>query len=197
MVDGGSRDATVAIAHQHGVPVLLSPVAQRAAQMNLGASQAQGDVLLFLHADTLLPANGLLLLRDTLACNPQAVGGGFRRRFDAPSLFLRATCVLADWRVRSSGWLLGDQAIFVRRNTFVSVGGFPLVRRFEDLELSLRLREHGRMVLASATVISSGRRFAARGPLRQTLADFLLTLRFLHSRRTAERDKQDSALRSV
>jgi len=179
VVDGGSLDDTVRIARLHGARVLASPVAQRASQMNLGADEAGGDVLLFLHADTLLPANWLDVLLETLARSPQVVGGGFRRRFAHPSFFLRITCVLADWRGHRCGWLLGDQAMFVRRDTFVRAGGFPSMKQFEDLELSLRLRRHGRMVLAPATVISSGRRFETRGPVRQTMEDFLLTLRFL------------------
>lgn len=182
VVDGGSLDETVLIAQRHGVPVLASTVAQRAAQMNHGAREAQGEVLLFLHADTLLPADWLSMLRAALAHDARIVGGGFRRRFDRPSAFLRFTCGLADWRVRCSGWLLGDQTMFVRRDAFFASGGFPALRQFEDLEFSIRLREQGRCVLVPATVISSGRRFDASGSVRQTLSDLAVTLRFLWSR---------------
>ncbi len=179
VVDGGSEDESRAVASRYGAFVLPSPVRQRAAQMNLGAQHAQGSVLVFLHADTILPPSWLETVRRTLAARPACVGGAFRRRFDLPSAVLRATCRLADWRGRRFGLFLGDQAMFVRREVFVELGGFRLLRQFEDLEFSRRLMQRGATVLLEPVVLSSGRRFVRRGPVRQTLADLVLTWHFL------------------
>jgi rSAM/selenodomain-associated transferase 2 len=187
LVDGGSSDDTETVARTHGAGVVPSPIAQRAAQLNLGAARAQGQVLLFLHADTLLPPNGLDVLKSTLAQNPAILGGGFRRRFDHPSRLLRLTSWLAGWRARWWGALLGDQAMFVRRSAFHALGGFPAMDVFEDLEFSLRLRALGRTAVLPATVISSGRRFVPRGAARQTAKDFWLTVQYLRSRQPSSR----------
>jgi len=179
VVDGGSGDGSAAIARAMGASVLASPVAQRAAQMNLGAGAAVGDVLVFLHADTVLPPGWHAVIQRALLQSPHAIGGVFRRRFRGESTFLHLTCRLADWRARQFGWFLGDQTIFVRRQAFAAVGGYRPLLAFEDLDLSRRLKTIGPTLLLPATALSSGRRFAERGPLRQTLADLRLTLRFL------------------
>lgn len=182
VVDGGSVDASPDIARAAGATVLSSSVPGRSHQLNLGASQARGEVVLFLHADTVLPRNWLAELKAVVRHDARIVGGGFRRRFAHPSPLLRFTCWLAGWRVRWWGCLLGDQAMFVRRAAFNVVGGFPAMQVFEDLEFSLRLREQGRIVLLTACVLSSGRRFEKQGAGRQTLNDFWQTVRYLRSR---------------
>ncbi len=188
VVDGGSADASGDIARALGATVLLSSITGRFHQLNLGAGHARGNVLLFLHADTSLPSEWLAALKAALRRDGRIVGGGFRRRFTHPSAFLRFTCWLAGWRVRWWGGLLGDQAMFVRRAAFATVGGFPAMKVFEDLEFSLRVRKLGRIVLLPACVISSGRRFEHRGAVRQTLSDFGLTMRYLRSRPEARRE---------
>jgi hypothetical protein len=107
------------------------------------------------------------------------MGGAFRRRFAHPSAWLRFTCRLADWRGRWWGWFLGDQAMFVRAAAFRRLGGFAPIDVAEDLEFSARLASAGRTVLLPATVLSSGRRFARRGPVRQTLRDLAFATGFL------------------
>jgi len=181
VVDGGSGDGSDVVAAQAGVRVIASPVRQRAAQMNLGAREAHGSMLLFLHADTSLPSGWREAVCDGLERTPGCVGGAFRRRFDSDSRVLHTTCWLADLRGRWFGWFLGDQAMFVWRDVFESLGGFASLQPFEDLEFSLRLARAGRTCLLDAVVISSGRRFAPKGALRQTLDDFALTMRFLKS----------------
>ena len=183
VVDGGSSDASCAIAAAADVRLLHSPVRQRAAQMNLGVRAACGSILLFLHADTRLPAGWRENLLDAFARRPEIVGGAFRRRFDSGSRLLRVTCRLADWRGRRFGWFLGDQAMFVRREVFERLGGFAPLQPFEDLEFSLRLARAGRTELLDTVVTSSGRRFELRGALRQTCSDVALTLNFLISSR--------------
>ena len=123
VVLGEEDEEAIRLCEAFGVKCLKAKVPGRAVQMNTGAAQAVGDILLFLHADTLMPAEGINRIRGALERG--AVGGGFSRRFDHPSRFLRFTCWLADWRAKVFGWLLGDQAIFVRRDVFVPMGGLP------------------------------------------------------------------------
>lgn len=178
VVDAGSSDDSVAIAAAAGTRVLESRRRQRAYQLNLGAMHARGEVLLFLHADTLLPRNALPLIVRALE-NREVAGGAFARRYASASWLLRATCFLALCRNRLIGWHLGDQAMFIRRTTFFQLGGFREVDRFEDLDFSRRLRKFGRTVTLRPPVISSSRRFDQAGPASRTFLDFLLTLRYL------------------
>lgn len=177
VVDGGSQDESVAVARHHGANCLKMAQPSRAAQMNAGAAASPGEVILFLHADTLLPegAGG----RIAAAISGGAIGGAFARRFDKRSLFLQMTCRCADWRGRWLGTFLGDQAIFTTRDGFEKTGGFPLQPLFEDFEFSRRLSRIGRTTLLGPPVVSSGRRFEERGPVRQTLSDIWLTLQYL------------------
>jgi len=177
--DGGSTDRTREIAAEHGARVIISPIRQRAAQLDLAVQQARGDVLLFLHADTVLPAGWLAELRKLLDADAGVVGGAFCRRFDHPSLWLRWTSALADWRGRIWGCFLGDQAMFIRSSVFWSLGGFRPLDRCEDLDLSLRMARIGRTRMIGRPVLSSGRRFLPRGPFRQTWADFATAWRFI------------------
>src|SRR5688572_3246674 len=103
VVDGGSSDRTCAVASQLGAHVIQSAVPHRAGQMNLGARTAAGQVILFLHADTILPTQGLARMEKALL-HPEIGGGAFARRFDSPSIFLRFTCLLAELRSRTMGW---------------------------------------------------------------------------------------------
>lgn len=175
VVDAGSSDGTGALAREKGAQVLSEIRQHRAVQMNAGAQQARGDIFLFLHADTRLAPTALTSMETALE-NPAIVGGGFARRYDSGSLFLRATCLLAEARSRLSGWFLGDQAMFLRRETFQSLNGFREIALFEDLDFSRRIRAAGRVVTLRPPVVSSARRFERRGPLRTTLSDFQLTL---------------------
>ncbi len=170
VVDGGSRDATVARVRGAGTARLLFAPRGRASQMNAGARASTGDVLLFLHADVRLPDDALRHVGEALA-DPSVVAGAFRtwtvpdtgRSWVAPLLHL------ADVRSRFSGLPYGDQALFVRAEAFQRAGGFPDQPLMEDLELSRRLRRLGRIRVVSSRVTVSGRRFLAR-PIYYTLA---------------------------
>lgn len=180
VVDSGSTDKTVELAAQGGATVIASSVKQRAAQMNLGAKHANGDVFLFLHADTRIAPDALSNLAKALS-HPENVGGAFHRQFDHPSLFLKLTCCLAGWRSRLLAWFFGDQGIFVRNEIFHRLGGFPEIDLFEDLEFSRRLARSGRVVTLPPPVVSSGRRFG-RNPVHRTLKDMQLTWRYFRNR---------------
>lgn len=172
VVDGDSNDATLALAVDLGAATINLEEAHRAYQLNLGARQATAPILLFLHADTHLPEGALDKVVTILRDSPSLVGGGFLRRFDSPSLFLRATTWLAGLRSRHLGFFLGDQAIFVRKSIFEELNGFseslPLC---EDLDFSRRLRAKGRTIALGPPAISSARRFESLGPLHTTLRD--------------------------
>ncbi len=140
------------------------PRASRADQLNRGARAAQGDLLLFLHADTRLPDEGPALVCAALG-QPGVVGGGFRLRFDAdhPALKLLAKLSGMGWR----GSFLGDQGLFCRRSDFEAVGGFGDRPLFEDVHFALQLARRGRLVRLPARVTTSARRFVAGGPWRR------------------------------
>jgi cellulose synthase/poly-beta-1,6-N-acetylglucosamine synthase-like glycosyltransferase len=146
--------------------------------MNLATRTARGEVFLFLHADTWLGPSALKQVTEALE-HPGVVGGGFARRFRSPSLLLRLTCVVGAWRSRWLGWFFGDQGIFVRKAVFDQIGGFRDWPLFEDLDFSRRIARVGRITMLHSNVVSSARRFAARGALFTTASDVFLTLRYL------------------
>lgn len=165
VVDGGSEDATREIAEQSGARVVTGRRG-RARQMNAGAALAAGDVLLFLHADTRLSPGALDRVRDALAA-PDAVAGCFRLRFDRGGFWLWLwTRPL--W-MRWPRWAFGDRALFVRREAFDAVGGFPDQPIFEDLDLVQALQHAGRFVFLDTAVVTSARRYERAGALRQQL----------------------------
>lgn len=165
IVDGGSEDGTGDIFRAAGFGVLLS-VAGRAAQMNAGAWGAKGDVLLFLHADTELPAGAVEAVMA--ACTNTRPGWGrFDVRIAGASRWLPTVAFMINWRSRLSGIATGDQAIFVERLAFERLGGFPNQPLMEDVELSRRLlRTRGRPVCLRKQVTTSGRRWDQHGVWR-------------------------------
>jgi rSAM/selenodomain-associated transferase 2 len=177
VVDGGSRDETAAVvARQPGARLVMSERG-RARQMNAGARQAIGDVLLFLHADTWLPADAGAALDRALA-EPGVVAGRFDVRFDNPRPVLRMVAWLMNTRSRASGICTGDQAIFVRRADFEAVGGYPDIPLMEDIELSRRLKRRGRLAALRLRVTTSARKWEREGPLRTI--GLMWALRVLH-----------------
>jgi rSAM/selenodomain-associated transferase 2 len=177
VVDGGSRDGSpAAAARRPGVRVLASPRG-RAGQMNHGARAASGDTLLFLHADTRLPADAAAAIERALA-EPGVVGGRFDVRFDSSRRVLAVVAWFMNARSRLSSICTGDQAIFVRRADFEAVGGYPEIPLMEDIELSRRLKRRGRLRALGLRVTTSARKWEREGPLR-TIA-LMWALRFLH-----------------
>jgi rSAM/selenodomain-associated transferase 2 len=178
VVDGGSRDGTLAVVARHASVRGLTARAGRARQMNAGAQAARGDVLLFLHADTRLPDRALeaveLALRD-----PTVVGGRFDVRFDSPRVIMRMVAEFMNVRSRLTRIATGDQVIFVRRTVFEALGGFPEIPLMEDVEFSRRLKRAGRLACLRLRVTTSARKWDREGPLR-TIA-LMWLLRFLYA----------------
>jgi len=177
VVDGGSDDGTVRVASGLADAV-LSAARGRATQMNAGAAVASGDVLAFLHADTLVPSTFAAAIEH--ACADTHVGGG---RFDvelAPSSpLLWLTGWLMNWRSRLTRIATGDQAMFVRRDTFTALGGFADIPLMEDIELSRRLKRAGRVACLRERVTTSSRRWRTHGVVRTIL--LMWTLRLLYT----------------
>ena len=176
VVDGGSRDRTPDLARPLADIVLAAPRG-RASQMNAGAARASGDVLLFLHADTRLPpaADGLVLdgLRRS-ACH----WGRFDVTIAGKSPTLRLVAALMNLRSRVSGIATGDQAIFVTREAFAAVGGYPDIALMEDIALSRRLKSVSRPLCLKQRVTTSGRRWDERGVFRTILLMWRLRLAY-------------------
>lgn len=172
VVDGGSSDGTVDVASSHTARVLTSPPG-RARQMNAGAAEATGEFLLFLHADTRLPAKFDEHVRRVLA-RPGTAAGAFKLHIDGSSRGLRLIERATHWRSQLLKAPYGDQAIFVRAELFHEIGGFPDMAIMEDLELIRRLRRRGRIVIAPAAVITSPRRWLTLGVFQATLTNLAL-----------------------
>jgi rSAM/selenodomain-associated transferase 2 len=156
VVDGGSEDGTADAAAHEGARVLQSERG-RGVQMHKGASEARGDVLWFVHADTLPHPQALTDIEAALS-DPGVAGGNFRLRFDGGSLaarFLNRLQGLRAWL----GWHYGDNTIFVRRDVYRRIGGFRPYPLFEDADLVKRIRCAGRFVNLAGPVTTSSRRF--------------------------------------
>ncbi|UBF25508.1 TIGR04283 family arsenosugar biosynthesis glycosyltransferase [Kovacikia minuta CCNUW1] len=176
VVDGGSRDATVELAEAAGARVIIS-LPGRARQMNVGAKAARGNTLLFLHGDTLLPQNFDHLIWQTLS-RPNVIAGAFDLKIDGASWGLR----LVEWGVKGRSHLLqmpyGDQAIFLKASVFQEIGGFPDLPIMEDFEMISRLRALGKIAIAPAAVLTSGRRWQKLGVCKTTLMNQLFVLAY-------------------
>ena len=157
VVDGGSRDRTIELAASLGVRVLTT-TASKARQMNAGAEDASGAVLLFLHADTRLPEAYEEKIRTAVNRNGFRAGA-FTLKIDADHWGLRVIERVANWRSRYLRMPYGDQALFVRRETFREIGGFPACPIMEDFELVRRLRRKGGIVILPDYVRTSARRY--------------------------------------
>ncbi len=176
VVDGASDDGTAERAAPLADAVIGAPRG-RAAQLYAGAGRARGEILLFLHADTLLPdaADGLII--DGLK-RARRGWGRFDVRIDGRHPLLRAVERLMSARSRLTGIATGDQAIFVTRTLFTAAGGFPDIPLMEDIELSKRLKRFSPPLCLNHCIVTSGRRWERRGVLRTVLLMWRLRLEY-------------------
>jgi rSAM/selenodomain-associated transferase 2 len=179
IVDGGSIDRTVEIAQTKPVKVLTA-TGGRAIQMNTGAKVATGEILLFLHADTILPPDFVKLVHDALlpVADRIPVAGAFALKIDAPQWQLRLVEWGANWRSRYGQMPYGDQAIFLTAKTFRQVGGFPELPIMEDFQLMRQLGKLGWIEIVSTPVVTSARRWLKRGIVRTTVLNQLIILAY-------------------
>ncbi|MGD9331175.1 MAG: TIGR04283 family arsenosugar biosynthesis glycosyltransferase [Desulfobacterales bacterium] len=162
VVDGGSHDATQKRARQTGALVVAGPRG-RGYQVRAGVDRTSGDVVLVLHADTLIVQGALERMMDALKAYPAVAGGAFEMAFRGPSPQLKLIAWLNNVRARWSGISFGDQGQFFRREALANMGGFPAMMLMEDVELSLRLKRMGHPLFIRQGVRVSSRRWAHRG----------------------------------
>ncbi len=177
VVDGGSDDQTAFLASRHADRVLSGPRG-RARQMNAGAAAASGEVLWFLHADSLVPADPHGSIARALD-DPRIVGGCFRLRFPRREWVYRVSDCLGNVAVDLFRIALGDHGIFCRQAAFVRVGGYPDVPLMEDADFYRRLRRVGRVRQLPAYIVSSPRRYEQFGPVRTTAFYLLILVLYL------------------
>jgi len=176
VVDGGSRDRTMELARPLCDRVSVAPRG-RASQMNAGAAVARGDVLLFLHADTELPADADQQVLQALSGSGR-VWGRFDVRITGRHALLRLVAAMMNLRSRLTGIATGDQAMFVTRDAFAVIGGFPDLPLLEDIALSRRLKQLSAPLCLASRVMTSGRRWERHGVLRTIILMWWLRLAF-------------------
>ena len=174
VADGGSRDTTVALAAPLADAIVTAPRG-RGSQMNAGAAVATGDVLVFLHADTRLPADADTLIRDGLERTGR-VWGRFDVRIAGTHPLLRVIAAMMNLRSRLTGIATGDQAIFVARAAFGA--GFPDIALMEDIAISRRLKRVGPPLCIAGPVVTSGRRWERHGVVRTIVLMWSLRLAY-------------------
>lgn len=173
VVDGGSTDDTMDIVGAFPAVKRVYSSKGRASQMNRGAEAAQGDILLFIHADTHLPRGGLSLIESHIGVK-DIVAGSFSLSFDYPNPFLRLYALFS--RINHILFTYGDQGLFVAKDVFEGVGGFRKLPIMEDVEIQKRLRRRGSFVKLRQPVITSARRFLTHGIIRQEILNICLLL---------------------
>jgi len=175
VVDGGSRASTLAVIDDTQAIRFASPPG-RAVQMNRGAAMAAGDFLLFLHADTLLPAAAFNIIVETLE-KYRYKAGSFSLGIDHPSFKYRVVELFAAMRSRMTGVPFGDQGIFIRTDVFRDIGGYSNIPLMEDVELMRRLKKRGTAVkVLREKVRTSPRRWEKNGVVRNTLKNWSIQL---------------------
>lgn len=177
VVDGGSTDRTKEIAENEGAFVTQS-TRGRGIQMNTGASIANGGILLFLHADSLITIR--VDIKDYIAKG--YIGGFFKLRFDDKSISTRLVEIFANLRAKLLCLPYGDQAIFIRKDIFQMLGGFKTYPFLEDIDLVIRLKKFGRLKYISHSVIASARRLKKGyflSPIAVSLRNVIIVVLFI------------------
>jgi len=174
VVDGGSKDASMAMAKARGALVISSPRG-RGVQLNQGVKVASGKLLLFLHADTRLPDNFAFLIRRTLS-RKNCGAGAFSLQIDSSQMSLAIIAYFANLRSRLLQMPYGDQGIFTTRNAYNRIGGFAEVAIMEDFIFIKNMRKYGEIHILDETVVTSSRRWQNRGIILTTLTNQFIIL---------------------
>lgn len=177
IADGGSQDQTLGIARKFNVKIVSSPPG-RALQMNAAAKRAQGDTLLFLHADSAMDYRGYREMIRIMA-DRDKVGGAFSLQIRSDKLSLQIISWVATLRSKHLHIVYGDQAIFVRKNIFRQIGGFSLIPICEDMDFFNRLKKEGEVVILNEKASTSARRWLSEGVVFTTLRNWLIAVLFL------------------
>lgn len=173
VVDGEPDGGTIREISGDGVVTMISPPG-RARQMNAGAAVARGDVLLFLHADTRLPAGALAEVERALA---GADAGAFRLSFDSNRFIYRVMAGFVTIRAHWNRLPYGDQALFMRRRYFEQLGGYSDIPILEDVDIVRRIRRSGgRLEIIKSRVRTSCRRMEAEGIFRRVTLNWMMTV---------------------
>lgn len=172
VVDASGDERSAQIARDCGAQLLKCSAPNRGAQMNVGATFASGDAVIFHHADTELDREHIEAVRNALR-NPQIIGGAFHRKFDERHPRLRFLERAGRYLSEHGGTLYGDQSIFVRREAFLRMQGFAQIPLMEDVEFSKRLRAAGKLAILDPPVSTSARRHARRGAWKTTIQNGL------------------------
>lgn len=176
VVDGGSTDETLSIAKEFTDKV-FSAQTGRASVMNYGAGKAEGEILLFLHADCVLPDQAFKIIRETL--NERGiVAGGFYITIDQPGPSFRLIEYMANVRASLMSLVYGDQGMFLRKEAFDRVGGFTDMPLMEDIEISRKLSRLGSIAFVKTPVSVSARRWLVEGPVYTTLRDWSIAFSY-------------------
>ena len=176
VVDGGSNDNTLEIASKYAHQVFVTEQG-RATQMNYGAAFAKGEVLFFLHADSMLTTNAFQKLKEIVK-ESAYVGGAFRLQIDSNKLLLSIISQVVNLRSRFFHLVYGDQGIFVRKKKFLEIGKFLITPLMEDVEFYGRLRASGKTVILNEKILTSARRWEKEGILYATFRNWLLLIMY-------------------
>jgi rSAM/selenodomain-associated transferase 2 len=185
IVDGGSTDDTLSIAHDFTDNIFITKTG-RASVMNFGASKADGDILLFLHADCSLPQNAFGMIKNTLSDN-RVAAGAFNLGIASSQFRFRIIEFVANIRARLTCLMYGDQGMFLKKEVFDRLGGFADIPLMEDIEISKRLRKTGKIVFVKPPVTASPRRWLNEGLLYTTLRDWIIAFLYTFTKVSPEK----------
>jgi rSAM/selenodomain-associated transferase 2 len=177
VVDGDPEGSTIrAVADPHVLRLTSRP--GRAVQMNHGAHEARGDILLFLHADTVLPGGAIGLIRETLESGRWRAGA-FGLELDSGRMSLRIVAAAARFRIRLTGIPFGDQSFFIPRDYFHRIGGYAEIPLMEDIEIARRIkRQGGRIAVLQERAVTSSRKWEEEGVMHSIFRNWFLQLSY-------------------
>ena len=175
IVDGGSTDTTVEIAKRYGN--VFKSEKGRAKQLNVGAENANGEILVFLHADVWLEEGAFISVEKAIASG--FVGGGFLQKIEGKNTLYRIIEKIADLRGKYIKIFYGDSGIYVKRDVFQKIGGFPDVPIMEEVEFSREMHKYGKTLMVCPRIHISARRWETGGIVRTTLINWIITLLYI------------------